>query len=51
MTLPINRLHNMDCIEGMNTLEPGSVDLAFADPPLNIGYKYDGLLQRITRRE
>ncbi|MBI3861490.1 MAG: site-specific DNA-methyltransferase [Planctomycetia bacterium] len=25
----------------MNELEAGSVDLAFADPPFNIGYKYD----------
>ncbi|NLX15162.1 MAG: site-specific DNA-methyltransferase [Phycisphaerales bacterium] len=25
----------------MARIEPGSVDLAFADPPFNIGYKYD----------
>src|SRR5438105_15918861 len=25
----------------MNSMEAGSVDLAFADPPFNIGYKYD----------
>jgi DNA modification methylase len=31
----------MDCIEGMKQLADGSVDLAFADPPFNIGYKYD----------
>ncbi len=30
-----------DCIEGLAQLEPGSVDLVFADPPFNIGYKYD----------
>jgi DNA modification methylase len=30
-----------DCILGMKDLEPGSVDLAFADPPFNIGYEYD----------
>lgn len=41
MTLPFNTLHNMDCIAGMNALKRGSVDLAFADPPFNIGYKYD----------
>lgn len=30
-----------DCVERMRKLEAGSVDLAFADPPFNIGYKYD----------
>jgi site-specific DNA-methyltransferase (adenine-specific) len=36
-----NHLYQGDCIEGMNRLEPGSVDLVFADPPFNIGYDYD----------
>ncbi|MBX9681504.1 MAG: site-specific DNA-methyltransferase [Gemmataceae bacterium] len=36
-----NRLVHGDCIEGMNALEEGSVDLVFADPPFNIGYDYD----------
>ena len=30
-----------DCVAGLSKLEAGSVDLAFADPPFNIGYKYD----------
>lgn len=30
-----------DCIKGMNKLPEGSIDLVFADPPFNIGYKYD----------
>jgi DNA modification methylase len=30
-------VHNEDCIEGMRKLAAGSVDLAFADPPFNIG--------------
>ena len=30
-----------DCVEHLRSLEAGSVDLAFADPPFNIGYKYD----------
>ena len=41
MTMELNRVHNMDCIAGMKKLEPASIDLAFADPPFNIGYKYD----------
>ncbi len=31
----------MDCLRGLAAMEPGSVDLAFADPPFNIGYEYD----------
>lgn len=30
-----------DCLEGMRGLEAGSVPLVFADPPFNIGFKYD----------
>ncbi len=36
-----NRIHQGDCIAGMAELPEGSVDLAFADPPFNIGYDYD----------
>jgi site-specific DNA-methyltransferase (adenine-specific) len=36
-----NRIYNQDCIAGMRTLPAGVVDLAFADPPFNIGYQYD----------
>src|SRR5438552_5498082 len=36
-----NQLHRGDCVEGLGRLEAESVDLAFADPPFNIGYKYD----------
>ena len=41
MALKLNQLHVMDCVEGMAQLKAGSVDLAFADPPFNIGYDYD----------
>lgn len=34
-------LYNEDCLTGLQKLPPGVVDLAFADPPFNIGYKYD----------
>lgn len=37
----INRIHQGDCVAGLNALPEGVVDLAFADPPFNIGYKYD----------
>ena len=35
------RIHHQDCIAGMDALPAGSVDLAFADPPFNIGYAHD----------
>ncbi|MEZ6129532.1 MAG: site-specific DNA-methyltransferase [Planctomycetaceae bacterium] len=41
MKSKLGRVHNGDCIEGMKALPKGSVDLVFADPPFNIGYKYD----------
>ncbi len=41
MSLTLNRVYTMDCLEGLARIEPGSIDLAFADPPFNIGYSYD----------
>jgi len=32
---------NGDCLKKLAGLPAGSVDLAFADPPFNIGYEYD----------
>lgn len=34
-------IHNMDCIPGMMAMGNETVDLVFADPPFNIGHKYD----------
>jgi site-specific DNA-methyltransferase (adenine-specific) len=39
--MQFNRIVQGDCVAGMNALPAGSVDLAFADPPFNIGYEYD----------
>ncbi len=41
MELPLNTIHQGDCIEGLQRLPAAVVDLAFADPPFNIGYQYD----------
>ena len=45
MTKPISEFVNKiicgDCIKIMNTMPEKSVDLIFADPPYNIGLKYD----------
>ena len=37
----LNTLYNRDCVKGLRQLESDSVELAFADPPFNIGYDYD----------
>ncbi|WP_425618174.1 site-specific DNA-methyltransferase [Anatilimnocola sp. NA78] len=37
----LGRVSHGDCVERMNSLPEGSIDLAFADPPFNIGYDYD----------
>ncbi len=37
----LGKIHNTDCVSGMQSLAASSVDLVFADPPFNIGYKYD----------
>lgn len=36
-----NRIIHGDCVEELAKLPAGCVDLAFADPPFNIGYDYD----------
>jgi site-specific DNA-methyltransferase (adenine-specific) len=39
--MELDKLYHGDCIKGMANIPEGSIDLAFADPPFNIGYKYD----------
>jgi len=41
LKLPATGLTAGDCIAQMKKLPDGCIDLAFADPPFNIGYKYD----------
>jgi site-specific DNA-methyltransferase (adenine-specific) len=37
----MDTVHHEDCLKGLKKLGSGTVDLAFADPPFNIGYDYD----------
>ena len=39
--LPLNQILAGDCIEIMNSLPEGSVDLIFADPPYNLQLRGD----------
>jgi len=41
VSIPTDVLNNEDCIAGLKKIAAGVVDLAFADPPFNIGYEYD----------
>lgn len=41
LTPLLGKIHHGDCISGMAAVPEGSIDLAFADPPFNIGYHYD----------
>ncbi len=40
-TMKLDCIHNVDCVQGLRSLPPESIDLVFADPPFNIGYDYD----------
>lgn len=37
----LGKIHHGDCVQGMQGIPDGAIDLAFADPPFNIGYEYD----------
>lgn len=41
MKFPLDTIHQEDCVRALGALPEGSIDLVFADPPFNIGYKYD----------
>jgi len=41
VSLPLNQILDGDCIDRMNSLPAGSVDLIFADPPYNLQLKGD----------
>jgi site-specific DNA-methyltransferase (adenine-specific) len=43
----LGKIHHGDCIKGLKELPGGAVDLAFADPPFNIGFEYDEYDDRI----
>ncbi len=49
--MPWNDVRVGDCIDVMDKLPGGCVDLAFADPPFNIGYEYDVYQDRRAKAE
>ncbi len=51
MDANLNTIQLGDCVQAMNALEEGSVDLAFADPPFNIGYEYDVYDDKLEKQQ
>jgi len=47
----MNQILTGDCLHHLASLPEASVDLAFADPPFNIGYEYDVYHDRQDRNE
>lgn len=46
-----DRVVQGDCVAGMRSLPDSMINLVFADPPFNIGYKYDSYHDRKPPRE
>ena len=46
-----DRIHQGDCLQLLAELPPACIDLAFADPPFNIGYEYDRYDDRRARED
>jgi site-specific DNA-methyltransferase (adenine-specific) len=46
--LALDRVHQGDCLDLLARVPTGTVSLAFADPPFNIGYDYDAYDDRRT---
>lgn len=51
MGLELNKVYQGDCLQKLAQIDAGSVDLAFADPPFNIGYDYDLYDDRRSRKD
>ena len=47
----INKIHKIDCLEGMRKLPDKSVDIAFIDPPYNVGKDYGIYKDNLSDRE
>ena len=39
--LELNKIYNMDCLEGLKQLDDNSIDLIVTDPPYNIGKDFE----------
>ena len=39
--IEVNKIYNMDCIKGMQSIEDNTIDTIITSPPYNVGIKYD----------
>ena len=39
--MELNKIYNMDCIEGLKQIDDNSIDLIVTSPPYNVGIDYD----------
>lgn len=39
--MEVNKIYNIDCIEGLKQIEDNSIDLIVTSPPYNVGIEYD----------
>lgn len=51
LVMELERVYAEDCLDGLGRVPSGIVDLAFADPPFNIGYAYDVYRDRQRRED
>ncbi|MDD3934569.1 MAG: site-specific DNA-methyltransferase [Methanoculleus sp.] len=49
--LAVNTIHTMDCIQGMQCLPAGSVDVIVTSPPYNIGKEYNSYNDQKPRED
>lgn len=49
--LEVNKIYNMDCVNGMKLLNDESIDLVLTDPPYNIGLKYDKYNDNMSEKQ
>lgn len=47
----LGRIHQGDCVAGMQQLPDDCIDLVFADPPFNIGFTYDVYNDRLEAEQ
>ena len=47
----LNKIYNGNCLELIKTIPDKSVDMTFADPPFNLGKKYNAYKDTVSRKE
>ncbi len=47
----LNKIICGDCIEVLGKISEPFADLIFADPPFNIGYKYDKYYDKVKKKK